>query len=188
MLSLIQLLGSIHPLSEEIQQYLFNHLKQKRLKAGDVWLRESQICLNVSFIEEGLFKSVYSKKGRTYINWFMKERDVMIAVRSFFEQVPSRETIVALEPSLLYYIDYPSYQHLNTHYKAFQTITISLMALYYEKCQDRTELLRLFRSDRYAEFMHSESELSLRVRQKDIAAYLGLSEERLSALKSDLYT
>jgi CRP-like cAMP-binding protein len=188
MLTLFQFLSQIHPLSEELQSYLLKHLKQKRLKAGEVWLREGQICLNVAFIEEGLFKSVYYKKGRNYINWFMREQDVMIAVRSFFEQIPSRESIVALEPSLLYYLDFAGYQYLNHHYHAFQVITISLMAVYYERCQDRTELLRLFRNDRFVEFMRTERELALRLKQKDVAAYLGLSEERLSELKQDLYT
>ncbi|MFL5788119.1 MAG: Crp/Fnr family transcriptional regulator [Flavisolibacter sp.] len=188
MLTLIQFLNRIQPLSEDIQQQLFLHLKQKRLKPGEVWLKEGQICLNVAFIEEGLFKSIYHKKGRSYINWFMKENDVMIAVRSFFEQIPSRETIIALEPTLLFYIDFSTYQRLNAHYKVFQNITNTLMAQYYERCQDRTELLRLFRNDRYAEFMRTEKELAQRLKQKDIAAYLGLSEERLSGLRSELYS
>jgi CRP-like cAMP-binding protein len=188
MLNLIQSLNAIHPLGEDIQQYLFRHLKQKKLKTGDVWLIEGQVCLNISFIEEGLLKSVYRKRGKTYVHWFMKENDVMIAVRSFFKQVPSTETIIALEPSLLYYIDFTTFQHLNTHYKAFQVITQSLMAIYYERCQNRTELLRLYRSDRYSEFMRTERELALRLKQKDVAAYLGLSEERLSELKSELYS
>ena len=110
----------------------------------------------------------------------------MIAVRSFFEQIPSRETIVAFEESLVYYIDFPTYHHLSQHFKAFQMITIRLLSLYYEKCQDRTELLRLFRNDRYSEFMRTEKELAARLTQRDIAAYLGLSEERLSKLKSEL--
>lgn len=84
MLALLQHLNALHPLDEAIQQHLFRHLKQKRLKPGETWLREGQVCLNVSFIEEGLFKSVYTKRGKTYINWFMKEGDVMISVRSFF--------------------------------------------------------------------------------------------------------
>ena len=188
MLSLIQCLNAIHPLSEELQQYLFSHLKQRRLKAGEVLLREGQVCHDVNFIEEGLFKSFYRKRGKTYVHWFMKEGDVMIAVRSFFEQLPSQETVVALEPSLLYFIDYPSLQHLNTHFKAFQTITIALLTRYYERCQDRTELLRLFRSDRFSEFMRTERELALRLTQKDVAAYLGLSEERLSELKTALFS
>ncbi|HWJ27639.1 MAG TPA: Crp/Fnr family transcriptional regulator [Flavisolibacter sp.] len=188
MLTLFQLLNQIQPLNDEIQTYLLRNLKQKRLKPGEVWLKEGQVCLNVAFIEEGLFKSVYTKKGRVYINWFMRENDIMIAVRSFFEQIPTKETIIALEPSLLYYIDFPSYQHLNTYYKAFQAISNSLMALYYEKCQDRTELLRLYRSDRYSEFMRTEKDLVPRLKQKHIASYLGLSEERLSDLRSELYS
>jgi CRP-like cAMP-binding protein len=188
MFSLIQSLNAIHPLEDDIQQYLLGHLKQKRLKAGDVWLKEGQVCLNVSFIEEGLFKSVYKKRGKTYVHWFMKENDVMIGVRSFFEQVPSKETIIALEPSFLYFIDYPTFQYLNMHYRAFQAVTLSLIASYYEKCQDRTELLRLFRSDRYSEFMRTQRELVVRLKQKDMAAYLGLSEERLSKLKAELYS
>jgi CRP/FNR family transcriptional regulator, anaerobic regulatory protein len=188
MFSLIQFLNAIHPLSEDVQQYLFRHLKQKRFRPGETWLKDGQVCMNICFIEEGLFKSVYTKRGRSYINWFMRETDVMIAVRSFLEQIPSRETIISLEPSLIYYIDFPTFQHLNTLYPAFQHITITLLSRYYERCQDRTELLRLFRNDRYSEFMRTEKELASRLKQKDIAAYLGLSEERLSELKSVLYS
>jgi hypothetical protein len=35
--------------------------------------------------------------------------------------------------------------------------------------------------------VRTEGELALRLKQKDIAAYLGLSEERLSGLRSELY-
>ena len=62
------------------------------------------------------------------------------------------------------------------------------MSRYYERCQDRTELLRLFRNDRYSEFMRTEKELALRLKQKDVVAYLGLSEERLSNLRSELFS
>ncbi|MFL5738907.1 MAG: Crp/Fnr family transcriptional regulator [Flavisolibacter sp.] len=184
MLSLIQFLSAIQPLPEGAQQYLYRNLKQKRLRSADTWLKQGQVCFNVAFIEEGLMKSVYTKNDRTYINWFMKENDVMIAVRSFFEQIPSKEAIVAVEPTFLYYINFESYKYLNVHFPEFQLITTSLMALYYEKCQDRTEMLRLYRQERFAEFMKSEPELSLRISGRDLAAYLGMTEEWLSRLRS----
>ena len=62
MLALIQHLNAIHPLPEELQQYLFKSLKQKRLKPGDVWLKEGLVCTNVAFVEEGLFKAHYYKR------------------------------------------------------------------------------------------------------------------------------
>ena len=185
MLTLIQFLNKIHPLDESIQQYLLHHLKQKRLKSGDFWHRKCQICSTVAFIEEGLVKSVYQKNERNYINWFMSENDVIISVRSFFEQIPSRESLIAVEPTILYYITYEEYKYLVSHHPAFHMITTSLLSFYYEKCQDRTELLRLYRNERYQEFMLNESDLASRISGRDMAAYLGISEERLSKMKSE---
>ncbi|MGZ3848256.1 MAG: Crp/Fnr family transcriptional regulator [Flavisolibacter sp.] len=186
MLSIIQFLDKIQPLNEDIQQYLFKHLKQKRLNPGGVWLKKGEICENVAFIEEGLLKSVYKKNERTYINWFMKENDVVISVNSFFRQIPSHECLIAIESSLLYYISHDELNYLNTYYKSFQLITSSLMALYYERCQDRTELLRLYRNERFVEFLRTEVLLKNRITGRDMAAYLGISEERLSQLRSQL--
>lgn len=188
MLTLIQFLNGIEPLNEEIQQYLLRHLKQKRLHSGETWHRKGQICTNVAYIEEGLVKSVYHKNDRTYINWFMKENDVIIAVRSFFDQVPSKESLIAIEPTLLYYINYDEFKYLNEHQKTFHKITTSLMSFYYEKCQDRTELLRLYRNERYIEFMRTEPALVKRVSGRDLAAYLGISEDRLYALRTEELT
>ena len=188
MLTLIQFLNKIHPLDESIQQYLLYHLKQKRLKSGDFWHRKGQICSTVAFIEEGLVKSVYQKNERNYINWFMRENDVIISVRSFFDQIPSRESLIAVEPTMLYYITYEEYKYLVSHHPAFHMITTSLLSFYYEKCQDRTELLRLYRNERYQEFMLNESELASRISGRDMAAYLGISEDRLYALRTGEFT
>ena len=187
MLQLFQFLNGIQPLEEELQAYLIGHLQHKRLEAGENWIRLGQVCSSVAFIEEGLVKSTYKRKGKSYIHWFLREQDVMIAVGSFFEQLPSRETIVAIEPTSLYYIDFATFKHLFRRYESFQWIAIILLTRYYMQSVDRTSLVRLLRSDRFLDFMRSEKELVPRLSQRDIAMYLGLSEEHLSRLRALLF-
>jgi hypothetical protein len=79
---------------------------------------------------------------------------MIISVRPFFKHSFKRSH-PGIGPSTIFYIEFATSQHMNTFYQTFQHITLTLLAVYYERCQDRIELLRLFRSDRFSEFMRT---------------------------------
>lgn len=48
MLELFQLLNTFHPLSPELQAYLIQTLKVRKLMANSYWLREGEVCNKIA--------------------------------------------------------------------------------------------------------------------------------------------
>src|SRR5690242_10272352 len=107
---LLAFLQSIHPLSEELLQYLSQHLKVKHLTKRDYLLKAGHINRSICFIEKGLLRCFYHKGNLEICSWFMKEGDVIVSIESFFQQKPSYESIQALEDCTLYYIEFDELQ------------------------------------------------------------------------------
>lgn len=155
------------------------------LPKKDYLLRAGHVSRNICFIAKGLLRCFYFKDGEEVSSWFMKEGDVIISVESFFTQKESYESIQALEDSLLYYITYDELQHLYRHFPEFNFIGRVLVERYYTLSEQRLFSLRMQRSqERYEYLLQHHPELVLRVPMKNLASYLGITEETLSRIRS----
>src|SRR5438874_11523531 len=100
--TILNLLNSIHPLSDPCKQNLISVLKTREVKREEHLLKAGRVCRDIWFIEKGLLRCYYSENKNQASSWFMMEGDVVTAVDSFYEQTISYEYIEALEDSLLY--------------------------------------------------------------------------------------
>ena len=182
---LIQFLKSISPLSIELEEYLINNLKRKSLKKNEFLLNAGQVCKNIYFIEEGLFRCFYNTiENKEVDSWFMKEGDVIISVESFFLQRPSNENIISLEESVVYYIDYKTLQFLYETFLEFNIIGRVITEQYYVLAEQRLYAIRMKTAkERYLWLMQNFPQLILRVPSKYLAFYLGISAETFSRMK-----
>lgn len=182
---LLRILESIHPMSEGLKQHLASILKEMVLPKKDYLLRAGHISRNICFITKGLLRCFYFKEGEEVSSWFMKEGDVIISVESFFTQKESYESIQALEDSLIYYITYEELQYLYRQFPEFNFIARVLVERYYTLSEQRLYSLRMQRSqERYDYLLQHHPELVLRVPMKNLASYLGITEETLSRIRS----
>lgn len=183
--SLLQHLQAIQPLSSALEEYLINRVKTKYVNKGSYLLNAESISRHIYFIERGLFRCFYEVGDKTISSWFMKEGDVILSVRSFFEQLPSHECIQALENSTVHYI---GYQELMEAYKDFPEFNFHgrfLTERYYIKSESRIYALRAKSAyDRYLHLLKWEPELLLRVPAKYLATYLGMAEFTLSRIRA----
>jgi CRP-like cAMP-binding protein len=115
--------------------------------------------------------------------WFMKEGDVVVSVNSFFRQVPSAESIQALEPTTVQYIRYEELEFL---YKAFTPFNVHgrrVLTHYYCLSEERAISIRSMKAkDRLCWLLKKEPDLFLRVPRKFIASYLGVCESTFSRI------
>jgi CRP-like cAMP-binding protein len=183
--TLFQLLNSIHPLSEPLQEYLFYNLKTRELKKKEILLKAGHVCRNICFIERGLLRCFYLQAGREVCSWFMKEGDVIASVESFFDQKESYESIQALEDTTVHYISYQELSHVYKTYPEFNYVGRELVQKYYKLSEQRLYSLRMQRGpERYAYLIEHHPELVQRVEQKYLASYLGITEQYLSMMRS----
>lgn len=172
-------------MSGGLRQYLEEKLQYREIPKKAFLLRAGHICRNVYFIESGLFRCFYVKGNTDVCSWFMKEADIIVSIESFFRQKESYESIQALEDSCIYYVDYPTLQHIYKEFPEFNFIGRELIQHYYILWAQQLYGLRMQNSaERFQWLMQNHPELFLRVPAKYLASYLGITDVTLSKLKS----
>ena len=181
---LINFLHAVHPMSDALEEHLRAILKIRSLRKNEFLLKAGHICSNVYFIEKGLFRCYHLRKGNDVCNWFMKEGDVMFAVKSFYTQSISQETIQALENCIVYYVSYWQLQHIYKRFIEFNVHRGILTEKYYLQSEERNFALREYKSkDRYRFFKNKHPELMPRLSSKDIASHIGVSQATMTRLR-----
>ena len=182
---LIRYLETIYPLSPGLAEELTGRLQTRSFESQEFLLRSGHISRNIYYIEEGLVRCFYMIGDRDISAWFMKEGDVVVSVNSFFRQVPSAESIQALEPTTVQYIRYEELEFL---YKAFIPFNVHgrrVLTHYYCLSEERAISMRSMKAkDRYTWLLRKEPHLLQRVPRKFLASYLGVSEFTLCRINN----
>lgn len=184
MKKVIGFLHSIHPLSEELKIYLYEHLKTQIIKKRVRVLRVGQVCDRIYFVEKGLFRC-YVKRGEEEIcKWFMKEGDLVISVNSFFNRLPSTETIETLEECEVHWITFAQLQTIYELFPEFRRIGQRVTEIYYCASEVRADDLRMKQADElYSDWITNQPELAGRVKKSYLASYFGITPPTLSRAK-----
>lgn len=183
---IINFLSNIYPLSEGLMNYLNNHLKEIHLKKKEVFLKSGQVNDKIAFIVKGFLRSYYiTDEGIDTSVWFMKEGDVCISVKSFYERIPSEEYIEAQEQSILLYISFEELQDAYHLFPEFNIIGRKLTEKYYALSEERLLGIRNKKAkDRYAFLLNHHPEIAQRALVQHIASYLDIDKHRLSKIRA----
>lgn len=181
---LFNLFNSIIPLSDELKGNLISIIKTSAYKKNDHMLRRGQLNENVYFIEEGLVRSYHIKNDHEVGSWFMKEGDVLLSPKSFYNRQPSDENLQCLEDTMVDYISYSELQDLYNRFTEFNIVGRVLTEKYYVQSEERLNSIKgLSAKECYVYFINNYPDLSQRLNGKYIAAYLGITTETLSRIK-----
>ncbi|MEP7374572.1 MAG: Crp/Fnr family transcriptional regulator [Chitinophagaceae bacterium] len=181
---LFTFLNNVYPLSGPLCEYLQCCLKYREISRKDYLLKAGHICRHIHFIESGLLRCYYDKGTTEVCSWFMKEGDIIVSIESFYRQVPSYESIQALEDCRLFYIEYNDLDFIYKNYAEFNYIGRELTLNYFILWAQQLYGLRMQNSyERYHWLITNFPELVLRVPAKHIASYLGITEVTLSKIK-----
>ena len=184
--NLIDLFNSILPISKEEALLMTEHINEEVFSKGDYYLTEGKICKKLGFVTEGVFKvSALKINEEEYIKYFVTEGHFTIDLDSFFEQIPSKENIVALTESTVLSISHASYIILEKEVVNFsRIITVLKEKALLEKLTMKSEMFAEDAQTRYLKFIKRYPTVSQRVSQKNIALHLGISQYTLSRIRS----
>ena len=159
-----------------------------RLNKGDFITREGDIPDKLSFVYMGAFKYFYlDEDGNEFIKHFCFEDDFVVSYASFLYRTPSRYYIQALEDAIL----------LSTHIDIFLE-NIEKHRTWERLARLYTEQIYLFKEireymlltknaeQRYLHLLRDFPEIAKRIKQKDIASYLGITPVTLSRIRKKL--
>lgn len=177
------------PLSEESRQAWESILRKKTYRKNEYFVREGQIPRTVAFVVKGLFSQYHTAgNGDVIIKKFFPESYFIASLSALLLQAPSLFTIKALENSTVMEHDFHAFKQLVKDYADIAAVYIRYLELHWiiEKEPQEISLRYDSAKTRYMAFLQSYPALEPRLKQHEIAAYLGITPTQLSRIRAEL--
>ena len=162
--------------------------RPETLPARSFFLEKGNIATKLAYLRSGLMRSfIYDDNASDITTHFFKQGSVVISMKSFNDQVPSREYIIAMEDCEIDVITYDRMQELIRMVPAWRQIGKSVDEAMYNSLMNRSiQLQTLTASERYKLFMKKHPDILQRVALKHIASYLGIDIATLSRIRKSI--
>ena len=175
-------------LTTEETAFFTSLLKSKSLAKGDFLLREGAVCKYETFVTKGCLKSFYQdENGFEHILDFLIEEWWANDLYSLFTQTASKSAIKAIEDTEVLQISKTDLEMLYQQIPKFERFfRILFQNAYITQREQINAALSAGAEERYLLFLQKKPYAEKRFTQKDIASYLGITPQFLSALKKKL--
>jgi len=174
-------------LDKEEENYFTSQITGKAVAKKTLLLKEGQACRYLSYVHSGALRAFHvDKEG--------KEATIMFAVADwwvtdmycFLNEKPAMMFIEAIEDSCIFQLSKTHLERLFNNVPKFERFFRILMQNAYTREQLRViENLSLSAEERYESFINKYPHIANAVTQKQIASYLGITPEFLSAIKKN---
>lgn len=175
-------------LDERETAFFLSFLKEKKVKKNEVFLSAGEPCYHINFIVKGCLR-IYTEddNGFEHIAVFPTEGWWASDLPAFLTQTAATYNIESLEETLLMQIQKSDLEKLYLEVPKFERyFRILHQNAFINQLQRSTQTNTITAQQRYLNFTKKYPSLEQRISQKYIAAYLGMTPEHLSRLKSKL--
>jgi len=183
---ILQNIGRHISLNKEEEAHFMAQLQEKLVPKKTFLQREGNLCRNIYYVNSGTLRAFFTDKtGR--------ESTIMFAIAGwwitdmfcFINRQPAMLQLEALEDSQVYQLSRDDWESLLNDLPVFEKYFRILMQNAYTREQLRIiQNLSIPAEERYHNFLNKYPLVAKQVTQKQIASYLGITPEFLSALRS----
>lgn len=176
------------PLKEPELEELKKITVHRNIKRRQFILQEGDVCRHYTFVVAGLFKMyMVDNSGKEHNLQFAVENNWIADIGSFHSDLPSELYIEAIEPSTIIQINKPDLLSLYTRFPTFDRNFRVLVENAFVSLQKRMlQNISSTAEERYINFLESYPELFNRISNVQVASYLGITPEFLSAIRKKL--
>lgn len=159
-----------------------------QVKKGDVLLKVGDVCKSTFFVVKGCLRSyVLDKKNKPHVIEFAPENSWITERISFMTGEPAAFSIDAIEDTEYIAVPDTFFTDINSIVPNGEKVSRELLIDSVRSVRRRLiSLLSDTADDRYLAFIQAFPSLALRVPQKMIASYLGITPESLSRIRKTL--
>ena len=166
---------------------LENILVPMKFAKGQMILSEGEICKHIYYIEKGLVRQFYFKKGKEVTEHMAVEGNIVMCIESLFKEEPTSLQVEALEPVLIYALPKARLEEVALHYVNIQILYRKILEESLILSQIHADLLRFETAqDRYRKMCKLATQVTLRAPLVYIASYLQMTPETLSRVRSNI--
>ncbi len=171
---------------EDETAYFISLLKEQQVIKKSFVLQEGQSCKYINFVHSGILRAYYADKEA-------KESTIMFAIADwwitdmycFVNQLPAMLNIEAVENSTILQLQKDDLERLYIKVPKFERFFRIIMQNAYIREQLRViQNLSQPAEERYQQFLLKYPQVAQQVTQKQIASYLGITPEFLSAIRA----
>jgi len=181
----LNLLSEVSFLSETSKTELLDHIKIKHVAKSDFLLKHGEVCKHIYYVNKGFVRIFYYKNGKNITEWFANEGHFCFSITSFFEGVPSKLVLEALEDSEIILLSKTGLERLKKTNIEIANLLIEFFSSSLILSQKRMESLQFETAkQRYSNLLKEQPSILNRVPLQYIATYLGITQETLSRIRS----
>ncbi len=174
-------------LNAESIELLSSALKRVEFSKGVMLVKEYTVCDTIYFIEKGLTRTYYIKDGKDVTDWLSPENTFACSIISFITRMPDRRIIETLELSVCWVLNYYQLEELYQQSHQIERLGRLLVNSGLIQLQKRFDDLHFASAaERYKTMMQETPTLLQRVPLGIIASYLGITQETLSRIRSQI--
>ena len=168
-----------------------NLIRFKVFTPGEYLCKQGEKTNTIAYLADGFFESIYldGQDAKSIIQKFYLPNTSMAPYNSILENVPSDVSIVALEKSSTFLMNYQNIKKLYTRHECWQTIGRRFGEMeYISKNKREKELLTKNPEERYEIFLRDNIKITEKITDRKLAQYLGISYVSLSRIKKRILT
>lgn len=185
---LITSLQQYIPLSDRDQQLIIACLRERKVKKGQFLVHEGAVSRCTNFVNEGSVRTYFiDLNGQEHIVQFAIEGWWISDLNSFILQVPATFNVQAIEDSVILELPFESleslYEQIPKLERYFRIVTQRAFVAFQQRV---VQNISMTAEDRYLAFQQKYPKIELRIPQRLVASYLGISAEFLSKIKKRL--
>jgi CRP-like cAMP-binding protein len=182
---IISIFRQLHPLSDQTIEKLLVIMKSRSCEKGNTLVRIGQVPEHFYFIEKGLARVFYLRKGHDITDYFAIDNQFIGALPSLFSGQPSHKGIEALEDSDIIYFSYAAFDKLCEQHHDLERAARKMAIFGILEGQKRIESIRfLSAKERYEELEQYYPDITNRAPLKHIASYLGTTQVSVSRIRA----
>jgi len=176
------------PVTDEQLRQIEPFYKPRSISKGQIILYINEVSEHACFVVNGCLRSyVIDEKGKEHIIQFAPENWWISEQVSLIDREPSMYFIDAVEDTAYLAIDRAFFAQLHNVVPAAREM-MNMLQLYSLRSFQKRLISHLSASgeERYLAFLKTHPSLALRLPQKMIASYLGVTPESLSRIRKEL--
>ncbi|GGG07902.1 Crp/Fnr family transcriptional regulator [Pontibacter amylolyticus] len=186
--TLHQCIFQYHPISIPAWEALSKALTRVELPKNAFLVREGMVCNKLYFLEQGCLRGYYNNlDGKEVTYWFGFENNFITSFYSFISRKPGIENIQTLEDSTLWGISSEALHQLFDQHHDLERLVRIINEQYYIRLEERLMAMQFKTArERYEQLLETSPHILQRIPLGQIASYLGISQETLSRIRSQV--